>query len=148
MTSPTERPSYPRIEPILDVIADWVKRYRHAVGLRNELQQCGADEVARVARELGVSTGELAQLASKGPGAADLLPKLLRALGVDSAALARQDPFTMRDLQRLCINCGVKRRCEHELAAGTAPQNFRAYCPNAFTLDELLGAKGREEIGN
>jgi hypothetical protein len=30
----------------------------------------------------------------------------------------------MRDLQRLCIVCGQKRRCQHELARGTAAEHF------------------------
>jgi hypothetical protein len=141
MPSSTETPSYPRVEAVLDVIADWIKRYRYAVGLRDELQHCGASEVARAAHDLGIGPEELVQLARKGPGAADLLPKLLRALGTDPAAFARQDPSTMRDLQRLCIACGAKRRCEHELAAGTAKKNFRDYCPNAYTLDVLLNPR-------
>jgi transcriptional regulator with XRE-family HTH domain len=145
MVSPTE--PYPRVESILDAIADWVKRYRYASGLRAELRHCGTDEVARVARELGISPGELVDLASRGSAAADLLPKLLRALGVDPAVLARQDPLAMRDLQRLCITCGEKRRCEHELAAGTAAQHYRSYCPNAFTLDALFKAEGEQESG-
>ena len=36
MASPAELPSYPRLEAILDVVADWMKRYRYAAGLRAE----------------------------------------------------------------------------------------------------------------
>ena len=144
MASPTEPRSYPRLEPILDAIASWVKRYRYAVGLRKELQQCGADEVARTARDLGISSRELVRIANRGPAAADLLPKLLRALGVDPAVLARQDHLAMRDLQRLCITCGAKRRCEHELAAGTAAQHYGSFCPNAYTLDVLFKANSEQ----
>jgi hypothetical protein len=141
MTSRThETPAYPTLEPILDVIANWVKKYRYAVGLRNELARCGPDEIARAARDLGVSPGELGRLASKGPHAADQLPKLLRALGVDPKKLSSGDPAMMRDLQRLCITCGQKGRCEHELAAGTAARNFRDFCPNAISLDALFKA--------
>jgi hypothetical protein len=145
MHNPTESPSYPGVEMVLEAIANWVKRYRYAVGLREELRHCGADEIARTAHDLGISPGELVSLARKGPDAADLLPKLLRALGVDPNALAQQDPLTMRDLQRLCITCSAKRRCEHELAAGTAANNYRDFCPNSFTLDALFGATGKEQ---
>jgi hypothetical protein len=139
MTSPAEEQStYPLVEPILDAIANWVRKYRYAAGLRNELAQCGRDEVARAARDLGVSPGELVALASKGPHAADQLPKMLLALGVDPKKLASSDPPMMRDLQRLCIACAHKKRCEHELAAGTAGQNYRSFCPNAVSLDALL----------
>ncbi len=47
------------VAPILDAIANWVKKYRHAVGLRGELANCQAEEVARLARDIGVSAQEL-----------------------------------------------------------------------------------------
>ncbi len=132
---------YPALDMVLNAIANWVKKYRHATGLRDELARCGADEVARAAHDLGVSPRELVQLASKGPGAADLLLKMLSALGVDPKALSFDDPATMRDLQRLCISCSHKGECSHQLAAGTAGQNYHDFCPNAFTLDALRKAK-------
>ena len=135
-----ELPNYPRLEPVLDAIARWVKRYRYAVGLCDELARCGAEEVARAARDLGVGPRELVRLAEKGPHAADQLPKLLRALGVDPKKLSGDDPAMMRDLQRLCIACSHKSRCERELAAGTAAGHYRDFCPNAISLEALLAA--------
>lgn len=132
---------YPTVEPILNAIAEWVKKYRYAAGLRDELARCGPQEIANTARELGIGSDELYKLASKGPHAADLLQKMLRALGVDPKVLAAQDPIAMRDLQRLCIMCDHKKQCRHELAAGTAARNYHDFCPNAFTLDALFDAK-------
>jgi len=129
------------VAPILDAIANWVKKYRQAVGLRGELANCGAEEVALIARDIGVSPEELRFAASKGPHAADELPKLLRALGVDPQKLASDAPATMRSLQRICISCGNKGECQHELAAGTAASRYRDYCPNAMSLDELFHSK-------
>jgi Family of unknown function (DUF6455) len=136
-----EQPNHPTLEPILGAIADWVKKYRYAAGLRNELAQCGPEEVAHTARELGLSSRDLYRMARKGPNAADLLQKMLLALGVSPQKLALEDPLIMRDLQRLCIMCGQKKQCKHELAAGTADKNFRDFCPNAFTLEALLSGK-------
>ena len=136
-----EQPNHPTLEPILGAIADWVKKYRYAAGLRNELAQCGPEEVANTARELGLSSRDLYRMARKGPNAADLLQKMLLALGVSPQKLALEDPLIMRDLQRLCIMCGQKKQCKHELAAGTAGKNFRDFCPNAFTLEALLSGK-------
>jgi len=133
-----EKYTYPTLEPILNAIAGWVKRYRYAAGLRNELAYCGPEEVANTARELGVSSDELYRLAKKGPHAADLLQKMLIALGADPKVLAVQDPIAMRDLQRLCIMCNHKKQCRHELAARTAAKNYHDFCPNAFTLDALF----------
>ena len=129
------------VAPILDAIANWVKKYRQAVGLRGDLANCGADEVALIARDIGVSPEELRFAASKGPHAADELPKLLRALGVDPQKLASDDPAIMRSLERICISCGHKNQCQHDLAAGTAASYYRDYCPNAMSLDELFHSK-------
>lgn len=126
------------IKPILEAIASWVKKYRHAVGLRREFAHCGADEVARIAHDIGMSPEELKYLANKGPRAADELPKLLRALGVDPQKLSSNDPALMRSLQRICISCGHKDQCQHHLAMGTATDNYRDYCPNAMALDALF----------
>ena len=136
-----EQPNHPTLQPILGAIADWVKKYRYAAGLRNELAQCGPEEVAHTARELGLSSRDLYRMARKGPNAADLLQKMLLALGVSPQKLALEDPLMMRDLQRLCIMCGQKKQCKHELATGTAGKNFRDFCPNAFTLEALLSGK-------
>ena len=136
-----EQPNHSTLQPILGAIADWVKKYRYAAGLRNELAQCGPEEVANTARELGLSSRDLYRMARKGPNAADLLQKMLLALGVSPQKLASEDPLIMRDLQRLCIMCGQKKQCKHELAAGTAGNNFRDFCPNAFTLEALLSGK-------
>jgi hypothetical protein len=80
-------------------------------------------------------------MAKKGPRAADLMKKLLVALGIDADSLERDDPFTMRDLQRLCTTCTDKRQCQFDLTNGIISDNFRDHCSNAFTLDALLKTK-------
>ncbi len=140
MTSRTDG-QYPFVEAIIDILANRVKKYRYAAGLRYDLARCGPEEVARVARDLGVSPDELVRLGSKGPHAADQLKKLLLALGVYPKELASEDPAMMRDLQRICTTCGCKQRCEHELAAGTAAKHYPNYCPNAVSLDALFASK-------
>ena len=65
----------------------------------------------------------------------------LRALGVDAKKLAKDDPVVMRDLQRLCISCGDKSRCRHELEAGTAASHYHEFCPNAVTFDALFAGR-------
>jgi hypothetical protein len=133
----------PLVEVVLSGIADWVGKYRHNFGLDSQFGLCTPDEVMRVARDLRLTPGELQELARKGPNAADLLLKMLVALHVDPKALENTDPYVMQDLQRLCTTCGAKKRCEHELADGTAGAHFREFCPNAFTLDALLDRKGQ-----
>jgi len=44
----------------------------------------------------------------------------------------------MRGLQRICITCGHKGQCQHDLAKGTAANQYHDYCPNALSLDTLF----------
>ena len=81
-------------------------------------------------------------LAGNGPHAANQLPKLLRALGVDPDELASIDLGTRRGLERICITCGHKTQCEHDLAAGTAAGgSYNDYCPNAKSLNAIFESK-------
>jgi transcriptional regulator with XRE-family HTH domain len=123
-------------ETMFGAIAHWIGKYRSHTG--EAFGRCSPDEVKQIAKDLGMSAGDLREIARKGPGAADLLQRMLIALDVDPVALAKDDPAVMRDLQRLCVSCTHKRRCRHELAAGTASRHFHEFCPNAFTLDALF----------
>jgi hypothetical protein len=136
----TPHPDYESLQRVLSSVAQWITRYREARKTESQFKNCSADDVAAMARELRMSPGELVAIAKKGPNAADLLQKLLIALGVDPAGLSHSDPLVMRDLQRLCVTCGYKRQCELDFANGKIIENFHDYCPNAFTLDALLKA--------
>ena len=139
-----ELPSNPLVATALKAIADWVSNYRYAIGcFHNEFGMCGPDEVMRMAKEIGVTPSQLHELVSKGSGNANLLKTMLVALHVDPKVLADMDPLIMRELQWLCITCSNKKRCEHELAKGTATEHFREFCPNAVSLDELFDQKGQ-----
>jgi hypothetical protein len=128
-------------ETALKAIADWVTNYRNAIGANSGFGTCGPDEVMRMAKEIGVTPSQFHELVSKGPGDAKLLKTMLVALHVDPRILADMDPLIMRELKWLCITCSNKKRCEHELAMGTATEHFRQFCPNAVSLDELLDPK-------
>jgi hypothetical protein len=130
------------VASIIEAIANWVRNYRYAVGLRAELAHCGAEEVAHIAHDLGMGPAEFTALAQRGPDAAYQLPRLLRALGVDPKELASVDPATMRAMERICITCGHKDQCEHDLAAGSAAESsYRDYCPNALSLNALFESR-------
>jgi hypothetical protein len=138
-----ELPSYPSVETAFKAIADWVTNYRDAINSCHDLGRCGPEEVMRMAKDIGVTPSQLHELVSKGPGTANLLKTMLLALHVDPKVLADMDPLVMRELQWLCITCNDKKRCERELANGTATEHFREFCPNAVSLDELLDQKGQ-----
>jgi hypothetical protein len=138
-----EIPSNPLVETALNAIAAWVSTYRDTLGINNELGMCGPDEVMRMAKEIGVTPSQLREL-SKGHGNANLLKSMLVALHVDPKVIADMDPLVMRELKWLCITCSNKKRCEHELAKGTAAEHFHEFCPNAVSLDELFDQKGQK----
>jgi hypothetical protein len=134
---------YPLVDMVLDGIADWVKQYRQAVDARSEFAHCKPDEVKTIANDLGMTPSDLRTIADRGPEAADLLSRMLIALKVDPTILGKLDPAISRNLQRSCILCSEKRRCRHELAAGTAVRNMHEYCRNALTLDAIFDAVNR-----
>lgn len=121
---------------ILDAIAGRFKEYISATRLRHELGSLRSEEIAHIARDMGIGVQDLVRFVNAGPRAADQLPKLLRALNIDSPVSG--DPVMMRNLLRGCIMCAHKTRCDHDLAAGTAARNFRSYCPNAEMLNALV----------
>ena len=138
-----ELPQYPLVEAALKAIADWVTSYRKAIGFNNEFGMCGPDEVMRMAKDIGVTPSQLHYLVRKGPDSANLLKRMLVALHVDPKIIADMDPLVMREMQWLCITCNNKKRCEHELAKGTATEHFQEFCPNAVSIEEVLDQKGQ-----
>jgi len=59
--------------------------------------------------------------------------------------LARTETHVLRDMERVCSVCNHKRRCDYELAAGTAGANYEEYCGNAPTIDGLgANPQGRQ----
>jgi hypothetical protein len=47
-------PTYPLVEAAVKAVVDWVTRYRNAIGSKDEFGVCGRDEVARMAKDIGV----------------------------------------------------------------------------------------------
>jgi hypothetical protein len=124
---------YPRIEFLIDGFANWLKHRREL----NELRQMDRGEFDRIANDLRVTPDDLDDLVRQGPHAADELPKMLKVLGIDEAALARTEPLVLRDMERVCAMCQHKRQCDRDLATGTAAANYEDYCLNASTIDRL-----------
>jgi hypothetical protein len=138
---PIAHPDCDSLQSVLKSIALWITKYRYKRDTCNDLANCGPEEVANIARDLRLSPSELAILARKGPNVADLLQDMLNALGLDKNILENDKLLVMRDLERLCTTCREKRQCRFDFANGVIADNFRDYCPNAFTLDALLQEK-------
>jgi hypothetical protein len=124
---------FPRVEMLIDGFAGWLKHRREL----SEIRQLDRSEFDRIAGDLRVSPSDLEALVQQGPHAADELPKLLKALGIDQADLARTEPLVLRDMERVCALCDQKRQCDRDLAAGTSAGHYEGYCLNASTINNL-----------
>ena len=131
------------VQKLIDTFADWLKHRREL----NELYEMNRSDLDRIASDLRVSSTDLDELVRHGPHAADELPKLLKALRIDEAALARAQPLVLRDMERVCSLCLHKPRCEEDLVAGTSPEHYQEYCLNAPTI-ETLDQAGRNPEDN
>jgi transcriptional regulator with XRE-family HTH domain len=125
--------SYPAVELLINTFGDWLKHRREL----SEIRQMDRSDFDRIASDLRVSPTDLDELVRQGPHAADELPKLLKVLGIDEAALARTQPLVLRDMERVCALCHNKRQCDRDLAAGTSAEHYEGYCLNAPTIELL-----------
>ena len=125
---------------VFGAVARWWRRWTSTRSDLSELESCGADQIERMAQDLGLSASDLRSLVSHGPGGASLLRRRMAALHLDSDELARSEPATLRDLQRLCTMCTSRGRCARDFAQHSTDsdwQGWREYCPNAATLNML-----------
>ena len=130
---------------IVDAVARWRRNWMRARHNLFDLQDCSADEVKRIAQNLGISVAEFRSIAAHVPDRAHLLRRRMAALRVDPDELARSEPTTFQELRRLCSACDSRGRCALDLAdkgADPAWQAWRDYCPNATTLSVLSALRG------
>jgi hypothetical protein len=118
---------------VVDIFGEWLKHRREL----REMREMDAANLGQIASELRMTSADLEALVRQGPHAADELPKMLTALGIDQDRLARTEPLVLRDMERVCALCSHKRRCDRDLAAGTAAAHYEEYCANAPTIDGL-----------
>src|SRR3954470_3953258 len=113
--------------------------WRRQAAIRRAARELDADprETARIARDVGLPTATLHQLARHGPDEADLLTRRMDVLHLDADDLARRDGGLMQDMQRVCTLCGSKGLCAAELDWRPQDPRWQAYCPNSGTLTVL-----------
>ena len=135
MTAPDKSTdkSFHVVQQLVDTFSNWLNHRREL----SEIRQMDTSDFDRIASDLRVSPGELDLLARQGPHAADELPRMLRALGINEEDLSRTQPLVLRDMERVCAMCASKRQCDRDLAAGTSSAHYDEYCLNAPTIDSL-----------
>lgn len=121
---------------ISDVIAGW-RNWREKQKQRGELSNLTEEELTELAADCGVTPRQLLDVAEAGPHASDEMNQLMHVLGIDPEHVRLTDRAGFTDMQILCAACEAKKQCRHSLAAGTAPLEYDAFCPNAETLSEL-----------
>lgn len=129
---PDEQKARSPFKAISQWYRDWAQR-----SSASELKCLGDEIVERMAQDVGVSAAELRRLARLGPEAGDLLRRRMAVLDLDEQEVARAEPQTLHDLQRVCAMCEYHRRCARDLAHDPANPEWKHYCPNATTLEAL-----------
>ncbi len=125
------------VDRLTQTFCDWLRHRREL----SELRQLNSPEFDRIASDLQISPADLNELVRHGPHAADELPILLKAVGIDRDDLARIEPMVLHDMERVCALCHHKRECDRDLAAGTSAEHYQDYCLNASTIAELRDAE-------
>jgi hypothetical protein len=124
-------------ENALSFVTEWWRNWKNRRAAIDELNRCGEDEAAHIARDVGVSPSELQTLAGKWPDSTDLLSGRIVAAGLRADNIRATEPMVLRDLQRVCTQCAERSRCEHDLDRDKRDRVWRGYCPNVTTLDAL-----------
>jgi hypothetical protein len=87
--------AYPVVSRMVDLFGDWLKHRREL----REMRQMDAANFGRIASELRMSSADLKSLVRQGLHAADEVPKVLTALGIDQDDPARTEPLVLRRLR-------------------------------------------------
>lgn len=111
-------------------------RLKGVMDRRNELQRLDQRDMEVIARELNLSTTELAALILKPSGSLQSLTRRLSHAGLAEDDLEASHGDVLRDLRRVCSQCASKARCARDLnhARQATPAK---YCPNEQTLRAL-----------
>ena len=135
-----EAGDWPAITNLIVPIAEWWRRRAAVRSNLASLNAFDADDVARLAHDVGLSASDLRALSAHCSDAADLLDRRLDALGLSAKELAHTAPAELRDMERLCTMCVSKGCCGRDLAADSGDPVWRQYCPNEPALMSLARA--------
>jgi benzoate-CoA ligase family protein len=73
----------------------------------------------------------------------NFMPRLMRRLGLDPAAIEQSEPRLFREMQSKCAMCESHDRCAADLDEGVSASDFQDYCPNVDLLVTLRVAERR-----
>ncbi len=113
---------------------DWL-RARFAADA--ELGALTPAELDFLATDIGLSPSEFRDIASRIDDHSAQMEAMMRARGLEPAAVRRAFSGIARQMELLCAQCRDVGRCRRALAAGTAAETMRDFCRNADTIDDL-----------
>jgi uncharacterized protein YjiS (DUF1127 family) len=122
------------VRRLVDWWRSWITRRRTMA----DLHSCGPAGVEQLAHDLALARADLCILAGKWPASLNFLSRRME-IELDAAEIARVAPEVMRDLQRVCSQCGSQRKCRHDLVRNPVDPHWRDYCPNTTTLTAFGG---------
>lgn len=130
----TTRPSF------LSRVLATVSGLRDNLQLAFEIGRSNPETARRILEERGLIDGPHWQVPARARAAVRILYRLMRSLGLDPAQVAAAEPQLMRTMQRACIACGERPRCEQALERCTSRSTYQDFCPNAARIDALRGS--------
>ncbi len=137
MSMPNPVSTYPVFKSVVTTFREWAHKCKVMRQSRHQFDETDSHELARIANDVGLSPSELRRMAKLGPNAAKQLLDRMTALRLDPEVIAKTEPITMRDMQRLCSACASKKQCQRDLILDRDDPVWRQYCPNAGTLGAL-----------
>jgi uncharacterized protein YjiS (DUF1127 family) len=145
----TETPGWthkagPSFAQLKDRILLALEGWREHARLRRELdtlRQRG--ELDRTLSDNGIAPCDVRRLMRAHPRTPQQLAEMMWRLGIDRAGLPRNAAVAerLRAMGWRCGECDSWRKCRAWLASSEAPESYRAFCPNAETLEELRCSK-------
>jgi hypothetical protein len=96
------------------------------------------EDLRHIAGDLALAESALLSLSIGARDNTVLMDRMMRARGLDPEEMRHAFSMAMRDVERVCSQCGNTGRCGRDLDAGTAAAHCHAYCQNAATFDDLV----------
>ena len=121
---------------LASAFGNWQQKRKLRRQDRRQLRDVSDHEVARMARDVGLSSFDFCEIVRLGPDAGQLARRMA-ALHIDIDKISRRDVALVRDMQRLCALCRHKSRCDMHLIIDPENAVWRQYCPNERFLAEL-----------
>lgn len=129
--------TYRQSQTLASRLKQWFTRAWEATTETDVIGRLDDQTLNELARDCGISSDQLKQLANAGPHAADEMIALMLAISIDPTEVSRLYPTQFRDMQVNCSLCESKERCRHDLATQVAEREHIHYCSNADHLTSL-----------